>query len=38
MTICWPHFSDSLCAIARATTSVTPPAAAVTTIVMVFEG
>jgi len=38
ITTCWPQASASRWPIARATTSLTPPAAAVTTIVMVFEG
>jgi hypothetical protein len=38
MMICWPHLSDSRCPMARATMSVTPPAAAVTTSVTVLAG
>ena len=37
-TICCPHFSDSRWPMARATMSVTPPAAAVTTIVTARDG
>src|SRR5262249_17914716 len=38
MTTCWPHISDSRWPMPRATTSLTPPAAAVTTIVTVLVG
>jgi hypothetical protein len=38
MMICWPQASESFWPSARATTSVTPPAAAVTTMVIVLVG
>src|SRR5262249_15860058 len=38
ITTCWPQASANRCPIARATTSLTPPAAAVTTMVMVLFG